>query len=374
MLLVGSLVPSATTFLFIVGLLEFDPSPIGFAVMGLTFAAAIFRYRLLDVTPIARDIVLDNVDSGVLVLDRDDTIVDLNRSAREIIQMPDIRGTALESVFDSAGVDIELSGAHETSQTVSVDTNDGVRHFDVDVSPIYDSLDAYLGRVVIFTDDTDRIDRQRRLRERTAQLKRQNERLDQFASLVSHDLRNPLQIASGSLELARASDDDDLQRAEEALERMEDIIDELLLLARVGQEVTDPAPVDLQAVATDASQHVSTADSEVVVADRLPTVEADRDRLLHVFENLFRNAIDHNDDPVTITVGSVDDVTGFYVEDTGSGIPSDRGDEIFEEGYTTNSDGTGFGLSIVRDIVQAHGWTVVATDGEAGGARFEVTT
>jgi signal transduction histidine kinase len=90
-----------------------------------------------------------------------------------------------------------------------------------------------------------------------------------------------------------------------------------------------------------------------------------------VFENLFRNAVEHAGDDVTITVGTLDG--GFYVDDDGPGIPEDERDRVFEAGYSTGEAGTGFGLSIVRDVVEAHGWDIRVVEGADGGARFEIT-
>jgi len=90
-----------------------------------------------------------------------------------------------------------------------------------------------------------------------------------------------------------------------------------------------------------------------------------------VFENLYRNAIEHGGDGVTIRVGTSNG--GFFVEDTGPGIPADERDDVFESGYTTNEDGTGFGLAIVKRVVEAHGWEITVTEGSDGGARFEVS-
>jgi signal transduction histidine kinase len=89
-----------------------------------------------------------------------------------------------------------------------------------------------------------------------------------------------------------------------------------------------------------------------------------------LLENLFRNALDHGGKDVTVTVGILE--RGFYVEDDGSGISADPPTDIFESGYSTTSEGTGFGLAIVADIVEAHGWEIHVTSGESGGARFEV--
>lgn len=77
---------------------------------------------------------------------------------------------------------------------------------------------------------------------------------------------------------------------------------------------------------------------------------------------------------ITVRVGRLDGGDGFFVDDDGCGIPeADRG-EVFEPGVSTNPEGTGLGLGIVRTIARAHGWTVSVTESESGGARFEVRT
>jgi signal transduction histidine kinase len=100
-------------------------------------------------------------------------------------------------------------------------------------------------------------------------------------------------------------------------------------------------------------------------------VEADRERLQQLVENLVRNAVEHGGEGVTITVGRVEG--GFYFEDDGPGIPAGERSAVFDPGYTTKSDGTGLGLHIIEQAATAHGWTVRATAGDGGGARFEIT-
>jgi signal transduction histidine kinase len=100
---------------------------------------------------------------------------------------------------------------------------------------------------------------------------------------------------------------------------------------------------------------------------------ADGDRLQQLFENLFRNAIEHCPERVRVGVGTLTDRDGFYVQDDGPGIPADERSAVFESGYTTNEHGTGFGLAIVDDVVAAHGWEIQVTESSAGGARFEIT-
>ncbi|SFC28585.1 Signal transduction histidine kinase [Halobiforma haloterrestris] len=213
--------------------------------------------------------------------------------------------------------------------------------------------------------------------------------LEQFASVVSHDLRNPLTVARGRLELARSAANDDAQphlaEIDEALERMNSLVEKLLALARQGELVEEAVPVALRDTVEDAWETVATDDARLVVSVAEGTVlEADRERLRQLLENLFRNSVEHGAEtdsgepvsvpvpvPVTVTVGTLPD--GFYVADDGPGLPDDADDEVFRRGYTTSDDGTGFGLYIVRRIVRGHGWSVSLTASEDGGARFEIT-
>ena len=202
-------------------------------------------------------------------------------------------------------------------------------------------------------------------------LAEQNERLEAFASVISHDLRNPLNVVSGSLELARAeTDSEHLDRAARAADRMDDLIDQVLTLAREGEDISETQEVRLDTVAERAWGAVDSGAADLRLVGEPWRVEADPDRLQEAFENLFRNSVDHAGDDVTVRVGRLE--TGFYVEDDGPGIPPDRRESIFERGKSS-SDGTGLGLSIVRSIVEAHGWSIRAGAAADGGARFDVT-
>ncbi|MFC7130800.1 PAS domain S-box protein [Haloferax chudinovii] len=251
---------------------------------------------------------------------------------------------------------------------------------------------------------------------REAELVEQNERLDRFTSVVSHDLRNPLQVAMGRLELVQdecASEHlDDIDRA---LDRMDDLISDLLVLARDGDDAMTVEPVALSDLARTCWQNVVT-DGATLAVETDTVVDVDRDQLQQLLENLFRNAVEHGstgsrsssddavehgstgnqtasgdavehgstgsrtpsddaaehgsaDGGVTVTVGETD--RGFFVEDDGVGIPAEDRDTVFEAGYTTSPQGTGFGLNIVSQVAATHGWEVTVSEGSAGGSRFE---
>lgn len=204
-------------------------------------------------------------------------------------------------------------------------------------------------------------------------LRDQNKRLERFASIVSHDLRNPLQVLGGSLELAEETGNaDDFERCYRAIERMNTLIDDLLLLARAGTMIDETESVSLASLAEECWRGVGIGDGTLQLElDPTTAVHADRSRLQQLFENLIRNVFDHGSDDSTVTVGSLED--GFYVEDDGPGIPANDREKVFEGEYSTLEDGTGFGLAIVKEIVDAHGWEIHVTDAETGGARFEIT-
>ena len=220
-----------------------------------------------------------------------------------------------------------------------------------------------------------RLARERELRDRTRELRREKERSEVFASAVSHDLRNPLNVATGHLGMARRDrDDDHLATVADALDRMEAITEDVLTIAREGATVESLEPVALASLVDDCWSNVDTTAATLRV--RLPegfTVAADPRRLRHVVENLFRNAIEHAGPEPTITVGPLSDGEGFYVADDGPGIDPERREEVFQPGYSTAADGTGFGLAIVGEMAGAHGWDVSVRESADSGARFEFT-
>lgn len=208
-----------------------------------------------------------------------------------------------------------------------------------------------------------------RTRIENQKLRRERDRLEEFAEILSHDLRNPLNVAQ--LYMAKISQDNSEETVDHvtsAHDRMEQIIDNTLVLARSGRWIDETEPVSLAEVADSCWGSVQTGDATLEIEDSTVFV-ADPDRVLHLFENLFRNAIEHAGSDVTIRVGTLPN--GIYVEDDGPGISADDPQTVLERGYSTNDDGTGFGLAIVREIATAHAWDIEATDAYDGGARFE---
>jgi PAS domain S-box-containing protein len=233
------------------------------------------------------------------------------------------------------------------------------------------------------------------------ELERQNERLDQFASMLAHELRNPLQTAQIYLDFVASDEEQDdgerddeerddakadqkengdgdgasrdeanVEQIEEALQRIDEIIEVLLVLARGRGEVVDREPVALADVATQAWTNASSESAQLAVeTDRLLNVNPTH--LQHLLENLFRNSVEHGDEDVTVRIGDLED--GFYVEDDGPGITEDQRQTVVEAGYTTDSEGIGLGLTFVTQLADAYDWEYAIVESDAGGVRFEFT-
>ena len=217
----------------------------------------------------------------------------------------------------------------------------------------------------------EQVTQQQRLRTQKRDLERQNERLEEFASVVSHDLRNPLWTAEGRLELAQADcDSTHLDGVAGALDRMDALIEDLLTLARGGETVGSTEAVSLSSL-TEECWEVVPGERATLTVETERTVSADRSRLRQLLENLLANAVEHGGEDVTVRVADLAD--GFSVADDGAGIPEGERADVFEAGYSTAEEGTGFGLRITKQIVDAHGWDIRVTDSDDDGARFEIT-
>ena len=376
LLAAGVFAPLPLNALFLSGLVEFDTTPLGFVVMCACFGVAMVKYRFVDLSPIARQKVITTVRDGMIVVDTDDRIIEVNPAARRMLNTEgSIIGKTVGDVLTLSESKAAYEGLTASPEPHEQTVTLGDIYYHIESTPMFDGRDRQVGWLFLMQDVTGQ---QRRERE----LERQIEKLDTFASLVSHDLRNPINVANGFIEQTRETGDlAHLDRVESATDRMEEIIDDVLELAREGKEVTDPETVSVEAIAREAWDHTETKGASLSV-ETDSEINADPVRLTRLYENLFRNAIDHGTetdttpDTLSIVVGVRDQTTAkttLYIDDDGVGIPAEKREEVLEDGYTTDAGGTGFGLAIVSQIADAHGWDVSVTDSDRGGARFEIS-
>lgn len=316
--------------------------------------------------PVDSERLINAFDEPVAVLDPEDTVLLANVPFRTMFDS-EIEGDSAADVLDGYPV-IQEAVAEKTERDVEMEREGQRRTYRVLLYPIGRQPRPPRKWIVLLHDVTDHHDRQ-------AELEAENKQLEEFASLISHDLRNPLDVAIGRTNAVKEQiDDPDLEahlaRTQDSHERMRQIITDVLTLARDSHGVGELESVPLETAVMDAWSHVETSEASLSV-DTQVVIQADQQRLVRVFENLFRNAVEHGGDDVSIEIGSIEG--GFFVADDGPGIDPDDRSVIFEPGYCSSEDGTGLGLAIVAGIAEGHGWTVSVTESADGGAQFEFT-
>ena len=324
--------------------------------------------------------LLDNVEDAIFLVDVEQSDSGVRFEFERLspsyerqtgITTEEVQGRTPRNVFgEEQGAELEanyhrcVSAGEPISYQEELRVNDEARFWQTKLAPVVtgDEITRLIG---VTRNVTDRVKREQ-------QLQQQNDRLDEFASVISHDLRSPINVAQGRAALlAGQTESDHLAPLLRALDRTEAIVEDTLTLARQGNTISETEAVSLTDLLGKCWATVETGDAAIEILDEM-TFQGDPDRLRHVFENLFRNAVEHGEPDVTVRVGRHGE-HGIYVEDDGSGIPADKREKVLEPGHSSDSGGTGFGLTIVKRIVEAHGWELSVTDGTGGGARFEIT-
>jgi PAS domain S-box-containing protein len=321
--------------------------------------------------------LVENASEGMLTIDENSRIVYANAAIEDILgyspdeligsskmkiipeRLQPVHASALASYVRTGDRNIDWDGielpaqhkdGHEVPTLISLREHE------------YDGEQYFTG---IVRDITER-------KRREEQLRDQKDRLDEFADILAHDIRNPLSVARGYADLAREQHDiPELESVSASLSRIDALVDDVLALSKEGRSIGETETVAVEQIARDSWRNVDTGEATLRIDPEVGTVEADESRFRELFENLFRNAVEHAGSDGTVRVGRTPDGGTLYVSDDGPGIPADRRGEVFEYGYSTSADGTGYGLSIVTRIAEAHGWDVSVTESDEGGARFE---
>lgn len=357
-----------------------DLTPVVFVIIGIPLAVIVQRAELTGFVPIAHERVFHTLDDPVFVLTASYRVLDANRAARRLVDADSdqIEGRDLTTILPAPLLEAgDLHPELEKAMECVIEVNGTPRQY---IARLRGTETATQGDprgcILSLTDIT----LQKRQQE---SLEAKNEQLERLAGVVSHDLATPLATGEGLLHLVRADlespsaeVDQSLSDLEAVHRRLRAFAEGLPALARESTDVETPTDCDLETVAREAWEVVDTSDLYLSV-DSSDTLRADASRLKQAFENLFANVAEHAVDgqrgATTVRIGRLSTASGFYIEDDGQGIPAGRCEDLLAFGVSTGS-GSGYGLAIVRTIVEAHGWSLSVTDGSKGGARFEVKT
>lgn len=377
--------------------LHLDTTPMAFSITGVLIAWGLFKFRLFDIVPIARDKVMENIHDGVIILDNRLRIVDLNAQAEEFfpITMEALVGRPIATVLSGQlGLDDLYQAEEETHTPVTIMVASVQCDYDLYLSPLRDQQEKLSGWLLVLHDVTERNRYVQDLRQQAIELEKRNAELDAFAHTVAHDLKNPLTTIIGfSLWLEKnvahistAKSEENLQRISKGGQKMVSIIDELLLLSNVrSKDDINIAPLDMADVVA-AAQHqlsvmIAEYHSSITVPEVWPTAMGYAPWIEEVWVNYISNALKYGGTPPQVILGATRVATTdkqvthyrFWVRDNGAGLSAEQQNQLFTE-FTrleqTRALGHGLGLSIVKRIIEKLDGQVGVESEVSGGSKF----
>ncbi|HNT75342.1 MAG TPA: histidine kinase N-terminal 7TM domain-containing protein [Anaerolineae bacterium] len=415
-ILLGLLAPLIVNILHTFAIIPYvvDFTPIAFTFGGVLFAWTMYRHKLFDLTPLAREVVIDEMTDGMLVLDKAYRVADYNPAVQAILNLPtgDLRGWPIADLMPMRAetLDMLISQPQRLDEwTLTRGTEE--YHYEAHLSPLYDRQQSLAGYVLLLHNITARKQAERviqqyahELETRNTELEARNAELDAFAHTVAHDLKNPLSALIGfstmvEQRFAHLQPEkvlEHVQRITQIGNKITNIINELLLLSSVRKmEQVECQPLDMQAVVAEALERfevqIDETHAQIQVASEWPVAVGYAPWVEEVWVNYLSNALKYGGRPEAHTPPHVElgfsplnsgtpenpkSEILFWVRDNGPGLSAEAQSKLFAE-FTrleqTRAKGHGLGLSIVRRIVEKLGGAVGVESFEGQGSTFWFT-
>src|SRR5688500_7140191 len=408
LIIAGAVVPWAGNLLYVARLLPvtgLDLTPIAFTVSGACFTWGIYRHRLFVLVPVARDMVVDSMEDGVLVLDAQRRIVDLNATAEKYTGLTTASlGRPVEEVVSWWNEAVAEDRPKSGGQPAIVKVEPGPRYFEVKVSAVRDPQQRFAGWLVIVRDISHRRrnEAERYAFERRVQEQQKSESLMVLAGGVAHDFNNLLTGILGNADLLAMTSppESDERRAAEAIvigaQRAADLVSKMLAYSGGGRVVAEQVNLELLMREMVDLLGASVARECALTyhsTGALPMIETDPTHIRQVVMNLIINAAEAVDDQhgvIKVETGretldqsklrqmtfGADVPPGDYVYidvvDNGTGMSEETMARMCEPFFSTKDQGRGLGMAAVRGIVRSHRAALRVTSQEGQGTRFRV--
>jgi PAS domain S-box-containing protein len=403
-LLIGTLVPVIGNMVYLLRLtplIDMNSIPLIFLGAGIIYALSIFRFRLLDVVPLARGALVENLPDGILVLDSEQRLADMNHSVETIIGLglKECRGQPLKTIGLPWSKMLESDVDNKEGAQKFLEYSVGQRHFEINVTSFSNNNAVPLGKLVVIRDVSERKIIQKKIEslyeeelQLRSSLQEEIDKRSKYTRSLVHELKTPLTAILASSELLEEEVHDKVlsalvQNIRRASSNLEQRINELVELARgeIGLLHIDPQPVDMaKLVAEIVSEMSPVAENKslklsYVAGETLPQVAGDKSRLKQVLTNLVGNAVKFTPKgSITIKTSLYDKAVLVQVTDTGRGIEDKEMQQLFDPYRPRDFDrnrlgGLGIGLALSKIIVDLHHGKIWAESKQGEGATFSFT-
>lgn len=397
-ILVGALIPWGSNLAYLLGFKlhrHIDLTPFAFLVTSMVVGFALYRFKLFDLVPMARERVIEGIQEGMLVLDRDGRAVDANTTMRGLLGIAGsscIGRPIAELMPDRSELLARIQDEKDGRLEMEIQLGSQLLSLEVAVTPLHDGGGRRSGTLLIFWDITGRKAAARQLEAQALELRELNQMKTRMLSIIAHDLRSPLAGLTGMLHIADAGmlSEQEFRNLIPMITRSVDdasaLLENLLSWSRsqLEGEVIHRERFDLKSLVEQDLPPLrkKASDKGVQIKDRLAPgawVDADRNMISLVVRNLVGNAVKfcRPSDRITLESRSVDDDLILTVRDTGVGMTPEVlerlfGFEMVSQLGTQRERGTGLGLKLCRDFVLKNGGQIWAESTLGKGSQFHV--
>lgn len=381
---------------------DIDITPISLLITGILFFYALFYYKLLDVVPIARDLLVEEMDDIVIVLDSQKRILDLNKRARDFIlsstvASSDYAGKSILPMLDNwQDLARSITNSDSTRERIIHSCEEGTEFYDMNKSNIYDKKGSKIGALIILRNVTELEGALRETQKAKEAAEQANTAKGYFLANMSHEIRTPLNAVIGIADILDTADlPKDKQKyyiklIHNSAESLLTIINDILDFSKIeaGKIEMEKNPFNLKELVQDIVETFAVTNSGAVrihphidgeIADSLL---GDMVRVKQILMNLIANAVKFTKEgSIDVTLQQLErtengSLVGITVADTGIGIPADKLGSIFESFKQADSSttrkygGTGLGLSIVKSLLELMGGSIMVESEPGKGSRF----
>ena len=405
-LVAGSALPVVTTLIYVTGMSPlggFDISPIGFLFGGLLFVFGILRKQMFDLLPIAHHVILENMLAGILVLDEQMRVLDLNPAALEMLRLKEniVGKNALEKI-PTLGLFLEKLSEKSLKRT-EIPMKDPERWIEISYTPITEKNGQIEGSLFMLHDITARKQYEQKLTALNLQLsdsekklKELNTRKDKLFTVIAHDLKNPFNALLGfsrilhkeSLEMDAEEVHKISGHIQKAAQQGYDILLNLLEWSRAQTNRIEfnPEPYPLHELISGTISNIEfMSQAKNILLEVKPVqdamVMADKHMIETVMRNLLSNAVkfSHRNGKVIVSVNPQDTFYSISVQDNGMGIAAEDLQKIFRLDFLYTSKGTegeqgsGLGLILCKDFIEKNGGHITVESNPGQGSIFSFT-